>query len=1072
MALSFTTEIPTVSALSTANSRLDSTLAISAEEFEARENDIDTSFTFSEEFSIVNPALAVPGPVEASSVINGSASGFGFTVTIVDADGNPVNITPGTAGFNEEAATIAAITEAALENWGSFINGADGAVIDVELTVDSLEEGTIASAGPNGFFFTEDGLDNFVDANGNGVLDEGETVVIEAVSAAELQTGEDLNGTDADINITVNEDVLLDGDFHIDQVDFDPVTGEASVTFADEVPGGLIDLFSVLLHEIGHGFGFLGFRDTPTEDLFPFETPGGTDVFLGTLFDVFTNVSDPSRVVFDGPATVAAYGEGVALEIGTGDPGSDLGHFVGSEAGFDTRLSLLNPFVTPGDRVNIGALELAVLADLGYDVNVPDDLSLINIFDPFAGSDFPVFATSAATFATTSSGVDFTINASSQAVFTTISSSLGVEFIGLGGSQSQRVQIFNGDTSQTISVDFETLLSAANTNFVGTQSLTVDIRFFNPAQAVLGNSTNEEFRTIDTGVTLIGATEFADVLNGTGSDDAILARGGNDRVLAGNGDDFVDAASGDDVVFGNDGNDTILGQLGNDTLVGGAGDDILNGGEGSDRLTGGLDDDTLIGGAGNDTLLGQNGNDTLFGDQGADNILGGSGNDIINGGAQSDRLSGGSGNDTIFGGTANDTIFGEAGNDTIDGGAQNDTVFAGTGDDVIFGGSGNDRLTASTGDDDVNGGEGDDVVFGNDGLDTINGDAGNDTLVGGGGNDIINGGLGDDRLQGGTDDDALTGGAGNDTLLGETGNDRLDGNGGNDNLLGGTGNDRLDGGAGNDRLTGGTGNDTLLGGTGNDTLFGEAGNDNIFGSTGVDNIFGGTGDDVLSGGAGNDRITASVGDDELNGNEGDDVAFGNDGNDTLNGNDGDDALLGGAGSDTLNGGAGNDRLTGGQDDDTFIFEDAFGDDILLDFDEGDLIDVSGLVGVSSINDLEFTQDGNNTIITVNGDADNSILLVSVDAASLDNDDFVFGTGAGSLTFGTIPIESAGDTFEFTVFEAQTTGSHEEIEFNGSSFESAEPGAIITDIVFDASFVEVPVFFDDEGIQYLPDFLLS
>jgi len=956
------------------------------------------------EFTARSPVEMEGGPVSASSVTTGDASGFGFTVTIVDNDGNPVNITPGAPGFNAEAAQIAAIAEAALENWGSFINGADGAVIDVELTVDSQEEGTIASAGPGGFFFTEDGLDNFVDENGNGVLDDGELVVIEAVTAVELQTGEDLNGTDADINITVNADVLADGDFHIDQVDFDPATGEASVTFADEVPAGLIDLFSVLVHEVGHGLGFLGFRDTPTDDPFPFTTPDGTEVFLGSLFDVFTNVSDPSRVVFDGPATIAAYGEAVALEIATGDPGSDLGHFVGSEPGFDTALSILNPFVLPGDRVNIGALTLAVLTDLGYDVNVPTDLSLVNEFDPFAGADFPVFTTSAVTSSVTNTGVDFTINASDAAFFTTISSSVGVEISGGGGSQSQRVQIFEDETSQVISVDFDTLLPGGDTGFVGTQEITVDIRFFNPAQAALGNGTNEESATVNTGILFFGGTGGTDNFDGSNNVDIIFGRSGDDLIDGNGGDDQIDGGSGADAINGNDGEDILNGGSGNDTINGGSGSDTINGGGGGDVINGGSGVDTLIGFSGNDVL------------------------------------DGGSGNDNLNGGTGDDTLIGGTGNDTLDGGGNNDDLFGGLGDDTLAGNVGNDSLI---------GGDGNDTLNGGTGADTVSGDDGDDDIIGGGGGDDISGGNGEDTIFAGGSADTVNGGNGNDFISGFSGNDTINGGSGNDTIVAGSGNDIVDGGSFADDINGGGGADIIDGGSGNDTINGSTGNDTLNGGSGADTLIGGSGLDILNGGTGNDT---------LNGGGSDDQLFGDIGDDTLSGS---------SGTDTLNGGEGNDTLIGGSGIDTYVFEANFGNDTITSLAAGERIDLATL-GVSDITGLTIEQDGADVVISLTGDNQNSIRLSNRDVSTIDENDFIFDTGA-AIVDNVTPIEPAQDTFDF-VSNDNGPDDQQPIDFAAFTFEPP----VLEDLgeTLDAGFTELLVFFDDEGIQYLPDFFIS
>ena len=636
---------------------------VSVQELQAKEENLIQTILNINPIALSSLQAIDTGPVMSNTIIGGGASGFGFTVTIVDEDGNPVNVTPGTIGFDEEAATIAALTEAALENWGTFINGAPSAVLDVELTVASLEDGAVASAGPGGFFFTADGLDNFVDANNNGMLDDGETVIIESVSAAELQGRGDLNDDESDVNITVNSDLLADSDFHIDTVTFDPVTGESNVTLADDVPTGLIDLFSVLLHEIGHGLGFLGLRDTPTDSLFPFETPGGQDVFLGTLFDLFTDVSNPDRVVFDGPATVAAYGEAVALEIGTGDPGSDLGHFVGSESGFDTRLALLNPFVTPGDRVSIGALELAVLEDLGYNVNIPADLSLVNVLDSLTSAATPAAAIGDIQ-AASNGGFFIDLGLSQQAPFTAIASSFGVEFIGGGGSQSQRV-LFNDNTSDIGFIGLTELLSAADLNvFTGTAQRAIDVRLFNPAQAVLANGTNNQTFNDVISFTLIGDTASGNSLNGTGANDVILGRDGNDSLAGNGGADILDGGNGNDIISDGAGDDSVSGGNGNDIFFAGTGANSFSGGSGADTLsyfnlatavtinlatgaTGGVE-------AGNDSfssienVVGSSANDLIIGNDGNNVLQGADGNDVFATGGGNDTLSGGNGEDQFI----------------------------------------------------------------------------------------------------------------------------------------------------------------------------------------------------------------------------------------------------------------------------------------------------------------------------------------------------------------------------------------------------------------------------------------
>jgi serralysin len=73
--------------------------------------------------------------------------------------------------------------------------------------------------------------------------------------------------------------------------------------------------------------------------------------------------------------------------------------------------------------------------------------------------------------------------------------------------------------------------------------------------------------------------------------------------------------------------------------------------------------------------------------------------------------------------------------------------------------------------------------------DTLTGDATNNTLIGGAGNDVLTGLGGTDHLLGGADADTLYGDAGADTLQGDAGNDVLEGGDGNDTLSGGAGED-------------------------------------------------------------------------------------------------------------------------------------------------------------------------------------------------------------------------------------------------------------------------------------------
>ena len=72
------------------------------------------------------------------------------------------------------------------------------------------------------------------------------------------------------------------------------------------------------------------------------------------------------------------------------------------------------------------------------------------------------------------------------------------------------------------------------------------------------------------------------------------------------------------------------------------------------------------------------------------------------------------------------------------------------------------------------------------------------------------------------------------------------------------------------------------------------------------------------------------------------------GNDTLYGGAGDDTLYGNAGNDVIDGGTGDDTLFGGQGADRFVFRKGYGEDLIADMQEVDVIVLgAGGFGVGS-----------------------------------------------------------------------------------------------------------------------------
>ena len=233
--------------------------------------------------------------------------------------------------------------------------------------------------------------------------------------------------------------------------------------------------------------------------------------------------------------------------------------------------------------------------------------------------------------------------------------------------------------------------------------------------------------------------------------------------------------------------------------------------------------------------------------------------------------------------------------------------------------------------------------------------------------------------------------------------DNFDGN--RDTIFTGAGDDFVDasqatgaifpGTAGENRLFGGTGVDELLAGR-QDRVSGGVGEDILDASTGSGNnrLFGGEGNDELFAGI-EDRLFAGVGDDILDAStgNGDNRLFGGDGNDTFFLGSG-DRLVGGNGNDAFfvtDGG--NNLITGGEGTDAFWI--AGGEFItktntITDFEvDEDVIGIAG-IGATSVDDLEFNQIDNDTVISFSN-LDLATLLDTTVADLQNSSSFVFNS---------------------------------------------------------------------------------
>jgi Ca2+-binding RTX toxin-like protein len=142
----------------------------------------------------------------------------------------------------------------------------------------------------------------------------------------------------------------------------------------------------------------------------------------------------------------------------------------------------------------------------------------------------------------------------------------------------------------------------------------------------------------------------------------------------------------------------------------------------------------------------------------------------------------------------------------------------------------------------------------------------------------------------------------------------------------------------------------------------------VDGTTAGEQLLGNSGKDLIRGKAGDDTLAGFNGNDRLEGGDGNDSLYGGNGSGTTA--DGDDVLIGGAGNDILFGEQGNDTLIGGTGDDSYYYAAKGGVDTIDNTGGGH----DGLFFINGItkDQLSFKREGNDLVITVDGDANQQV----------------------------------------------------------------------------------------------------
>ena len=255
------------------------------------------------------------------TIVNADAAGEGFN------DPTPATPVGGNTGTTVGQQRLLAFERAA-EIWGDLLDSA--IEIRVRAAFDPLP--CTANDGALGGAFPEEAVSDFPGAPLRGTW--------YPVALGNRLAGEDLEPASDDISVRFNSSVGQAG-----------CLADSSWYYGlDGAQGNGFDLVTVLLHELGHGLGFLTFVDESTGQEF-LNTP---DVYESMILDTETNkhwtdMTDAERaasavntgeVVFDGPAVRATAGEFLGplpilfvdspasiagdLDFGTADFGTDV----------------------------------------------------------------------------------------------------------------------------------------------------------------------------------------------------------------------------------------------------------------------------------------------------------------------------------------------------------------------------------------------------------------------------------------------------------------------------------------------------------------------------------------------------------------------------------------------------------------------------------------------------------------------------------------------------------------------------------------------------------------------------
>jgi hypothetical protein len=206
--------------------------------------------------------------------------------------------------------------------------------VDIVVNVESTPTGRFAANGDISFVGVRGGLNTW-----------------ESSLLAESRNGVDPNPNKADLSIDIDPTSS-----YLASLWWDPAIGSG---LSANPPNNRTDALTVVLHELMHGMGIIGWRDITTGAL-----PGNYQ----SVWDSLVTLAN-GRATFGGAATLALLGQPLEVRLGGSQGAFHLGNgptVAASSQPWTEQSNFNGYYYFDGERYTLGRLELALLQDLGW----------------------------------------------------------------------------------------------------------------------------------------------------------------------------------------------------------------------------------------------------------------------------------------------------------------------------------------------------------------------------------------------------------------------------------------------------------------------------------------------------------------------------------------------------------------------------------------------------------------------------------------------------------------------------------------------------------------------------------